>query len=497
MIVEQHEGGRDENAMREHGSVLLISCYELGHQPLSLASPLAVLRRAGYEPIAVDTSIEELPEEAIRGARLVAISVYMHTALRLGAQVAERVRALNPAAHLCFYGLYATLNADYLLRTCADSVIGGEYEEALLGLARALEVGGEPAVPGVRTRERDEAPMLARLPFALPEREGLQPLERYAYLVRDAAGEDSALAGYVEASRGCLHTCAHCPITPVYGGRFFVVPRAIVLEDVRRQVAMGARHITFGDPDFFNGPGHSMAILRELHAEFPDLTFDATIKVEHVLERRALMPELAALGCAFIVSAVESLDDEVLRHLKKDHTRADVEEALRILDAAGIPMRPTFVAFTPWTTARAFLDVLDFVADHDLIDAVDSVQFTIRLLVPPGSALLADADVEAWLGPLDEAAFTYQWAHPDPRMDQLQRALARRVEAAAGMRQPAEKTFASIRAKAHEVLGIPATEGVARVRASVRRPAPRLSEAWFCCAEPTSKQQLAVLTPQA
>ena len=117
-------------------------------------------------------------------------------------------------------------------------------------------------MPGVRTRARYEAPVLARLPFALPEREGLQPLERYAYLLRDAAGEDSVPAGYVEASRGCLHTCAHCPITPVYGGRFFVVPRAIVLEDVRRQVAMGARHITFGDPDFFNGPGHSMAILR-------------------------------------------------------------------------------------------------------------------------------------------------------------------------------------------------------------------------------------------
>jgi hypothetical protein len=338
-----------------------------------------------------------------------------------------------------------------------------------------------------------EPPVLVRLPFAQPAREGLQPLERYASLVRDAAGEDLVPAGYVEASRGCLHTCAHCPITPVYSGRFFVVPRGIVLEDVRRQVALGARHMTFGDPDFFNGPGHSMAILRAMHAEFPDLTFDVTIKVEHILERRALLPELAALGCAFVVSAVESLDDVVLRHLKKDHTRADVEEALCLLNTAGIPLRPTFVAFTPWTTAQAYLDVLDFVAEHDLVDAVDPVQFTIRLLVPPGSALLADPEVEAWLGSLDEAAFTYAWAHPDPRMDRLQRALARRVEAAASMRQPVERTFASIRAKAHEVLGIPPpVVGVARTPG--RRPVPRLSESWFCCAEPTDKQQLAVLT---
>ncbi len=486
-----------DRAMRDRGAILLVSCYELGHQPLSLASPLAMLRRAGYDPAAIDTSLEDLPEASIRGARLVAISVYMHTALRLGAQVAERVRALNPAAHLCFYGLYATLNAEYLLRTSADSVIGGEYEETLVALARALEDRVDIDVPGVRTKEHDAAAVLSRLAFAQPERDGLQPLQRYAYLLRDTTGDDAVPAGYVEASRGCLHTCAHCPITPVYGGRFFVVPRTIVLEDVRRQVAMGAGHITFGDPDFFNGPGHSMAILRELHAEFPDLTFDVTIKVEHILERRALIPELAALGCAFVVSAVESLDDDVLRHLKKDHTRADVEAALRILAAVGLPMRPTFVAFTPWTTAAAYLDVLDFVAEHDLIDAVDPVQFTIRLLVPPGSALLADPDARAWLGPLDEAAFTYQWAHPDPRMDQLQRAVARRVEAAAGMRQPAEKTFASLRAKAHDLLGIPRTVAIAPPKVPTRASVPRLSESWFCCAEPTANQQLAVLTPRS
>src|SRR5262249_21184093 len=156
----------------------------------------------------------------------------------------------------------------------------------------------------------------------------------------------------------------------------------------RAQVTAGARHITFGDPDFLNGPGHSLAIVRGLHAEFPEVTFDATIKVEHILERRAVFPELAALGCAFVVSAVESLSPPVLRRLRKGHTRADVVEALRILEGAGILMQPTFVAFTPWTTARDYLEVLDFVAAHGLVEQVAPVQYSIRLLVPPGSALL-------------------------------------------------------------------------------------------------------------
>ena len=466
--------------MRTRGTILLVACYELGHQPLSLASPLGTLRRAGYDPVAVDTSVEDLTDAAIRTARLVAISVPMHTALRLGARIAERVHDQNPAAHVCFYGLYASLNGDYLLRTCADSIIGGEYEEALLGLVRALDAGDEPRVPGVRTSSVQAKPVLARLPFAVPARDSLPTPRSYAHLVRDGA---VVPAGYVEASRGCLHTCRHCPITPVYGGRFFIVPRDVVLADIRAQVGAGVRHITFGDPDFLNGPGHSLAIVRALHAEFPDVTFDATIKVEHILERRDMFRELAELGCAFVVSAVESLSARVLTHLKKGHTREDVAEALRILDAAGIPMRPTFVAFTPWTTPRDYLDLLDFVAEHDLVGSVDPVQYAIRLLVPPGSALLEEDDATGWLGPLDEASFTYRWAHPDPRMDTLQREVAALVEAAANTNQDAGDTFAAVWALAEERLDVRALAGTRAGRAPVqtaRRPVPHLTEAWFC-----------------
>ncbi len=462
--------------LRTAGGVLLVACYELGHQPLTLASPLATLRGAGFAPRAIDTSVEPLEDAALREAGLIAISAPMHTALRLGAQVAERARQINPDAYIVFYGLYASLNAEYLLRAHADALIGGEYEQALLALAEALAGGAEHeglAISGVRTRQVAAQPVLRRLPFDTPARESLPALRQYAHLVR---GDEMIPAGYVEATRGCLHTCLHCPITPVYGGRFFAVPRAVVLADIRAQVAAGAGHITFGDPDFFNGPGHSLAILRALHAEFPEVTFDATIKIEHILERRELIAELGALGCAFIVSAVESLSPRVLAHLAKGHTRADVVEALRIVDAAGIPLRPTFVAFTPWTTAEDYLDLLDFVAEQGLIEHVDPVQYAIRLLVPPGSALLDAPDAAEWLGPLDEPAFSYRWTHPDPRMDDLQREMMALVEAAAAEHRPTAATFADALALAEARLGrrvgAGAGAGAAGRSAPVRRQRP-------------------------
>ncbi len=463
--------------MRSPGDILLISCYELGHQPLGIASPLAFLERAGYAPEAMDISVEDFDDEKASRAKLVGISVPMHTALRLGVRVAERIRQINSGCHICFYGLYALLNAEYLLDHDADSVIGGESEEALVALAGDLELGGKGDVQGVVRRGRPARAILRRLPFPVPSRAGLPSLKKYAHIERHGSRD---LAGYVEASRGCLHFCLHCPIPPVYEGRFFVVPQEIVLEDIRRLVKDGATHITFGDPDFLNGPGHSLAIVRSMRAEFPGLTFDFTAKVEHLLKRRALFSELGQLGCAFMVSAVESLSDTVLAHLEKGHTRADIFEALRIVRDAGIAFRPTWVAFTPWTTLDDYLDMLEFVVTEGLIDHVDPVQYAIRLLVPPGSMLLGRPAIQPYLDSLDQAAFTYRWTHPDPRMDDLQRGLSAAVEEAARAGEDPAITFDRVRALAYRAhRERRSARGFAALPSDRNRP-PRLTEPWFC-----------------
>jgi radical SAM superfamily enzyme YgiQ (UPF0313 family) len=433
--------------------VLLLSTYELGHQPLHLASPLAFLARAGVEARGIDLAVEPLDEDAVRAADFIAIAVPMHTALRLGAEVGARCKIINVRAHICYYGLYAPLNREYLIAHGAESIIGGEYEAALVELARGEARGG--AAPDVA---------LERLAFVAPARATLPPLSRYARL-ETADGE--RLAGYVEASRGCLHHCRHCPIPPVYGGRFFVVPVDVVLADVSAQVAAGARHVTLGDPDFLNGPKHALAVARAIHAAHPTLTFDVTVKIEHVLKHRELFAELGALGCAFVVSAVESLSDRVLAILDKGHTRADVDEALAILDEAGVPLRPTFVAFTPWTTRDDYLALIDWIEARGMIEHVDPVQLALRLLVPPGSLLLEHPQMKPHLGALQPEKLTYAWTHPDAAMDRLQADVFAAVEKGA--------SFADVRT----IAAAPPPRAPTATRRVRGRP-PRLSESWFC-----------------
>ncbi len=492
ITVQKQVNGGESVSLRRPGAILLISCYELGHQPIGLAQPMGFLEQAGYAPGWLDIAVEELDAHRITRARFIGISVPMHTALRLGVRVAAMIREINPGCHICFYGLYASINAEYLLAHFADSVIGGEYEPPLVALIESIEQGDEHReLEGVSRLGRIAAPSLKRFPTNAPaaSRRHLPSLTRYAHLEHDG---EQRVVGYVEASRGCLHTCLHCPIVPVYEGRFFLVPEEIVLQDIRQQVAAGATHITFGDPDFLNGPGHSLSIVRAMHAEFPHLTFDFTAKIEHLLKRRVLFPEFAGLGCLFVISAVESFSDVVLAHLNKGHTRANAIAALDILRGSGITLRPSLVAFTPWTTLDDYLEMFDIVEAQDLIDAIDPVQYSIRLLIPPGSALLVrsgqPAPIEPFVGPLDQAGFQYHWTHPDLRLDQLHQEISSAVENAATCDEDPVDTFHRLRAIACRLAdrAAPAARD-ASPRSDRKRP-PRVTEPWFCCAEPTKDQ---------
>jgi radical SAM superfamily enzyme YgiQ (UPF0313 family) len=467
------------------GEILLISCYELGHQPVGVAGPAGFLERAGYAPDLIDLSVGKLEVEKVARARFVGISVPMHTALRIGVKAAERIREINPGCHIAFFGLYSSLNADYLLERLADSVIGGEYESPLLALIETLPEGNDRSIEGVRRIGEGTPPLLDHLPFVPPARFKLPPLERYAHLEENGVRRK---AGYVEASRGCRHLCRHCPIPPVYEGRFFLVPHETVLQDVRSLVRMGATHVTFGDPDFLNGPNHALRVVRAMRGAFPGITFDFTAKVGHILKHRELFREFGELGCLFIVSAVESLNDAVLKRLEKGHTRADVVEALKIVRKAGIALRPSLVAFTPWSTLDDIVDLFDFVEREGLIDHLDPVQYTIRLLIPPGSLLLDDASLAPYLGPLVQESFSYRWTHPDPKMDALQVLFSREVERATSEDEDPEVIFYRLKELAHAIYEGREPMPIRRETHAARPRPPRLTEPWFCCAEPTENQ---------
>ena len=453
---------------------LLISTYDLGRQPLGLASPAARLRRSGVEVDCVDTSREPLDDSRIAAASLVGFYLPMHTATRLAGPLIERVRRVNPAARLCAYGLYAPLNAPWLEERGIAHVLGPESEDRLVELANA-----DSELLTSESPSRSPAPRgqpLARLAFIQPDRAGLPPLERYASL-RMPDGSRRTI-GSTDATTGCKHLCRHCPIVPVYRGRFRAIPVDVVLADIRVQVGAGAQHISFGDPDFFNGPTHARRIVERLGREFPGVSYDATIKIEHLLDHADLIPLLRDTGCLFVTSAVESIDDTVLERLQKGHTRSDFMHAVTLCREAGLTLSPTFIPFTPWTSLEGYVELLELLRDLDIVEQVAPIQLGIRLLITAESPLLHDVDIERHVSRFDPASLTWPWRHDDARVDRLQ-ATVMQIVKTAGAASRAE-TFFAISRVAREQAGLTASA----VPVHRGTPVPYVTEPWYCCAEP-------------
>jgi radical SAM superfamily enzyme YgiQ (UPF0313 family) len=465
-------------------NVVLISTYELGRQPFGVVSPAAWLRSRGRSVVCLDLTRQSLDQSAIRRAGLIAIYLPMHTATRLAVQLIPSLRQQNSGAHLCCYGLYAPMNAEYLRTLGVETILGGEFEGELVRLAERLD-----GKPDHAPRQVESVVSMERLAFQVPDRAGMPAPDKYAHLV--IPGDGYRVVGSTEASRGCKHLCRHCPIVPVYQGVFRIVSRDVVLADVRQQVAAGAQHISFGDPDFFNGIRHAIELVEAFHREFPHVTYDVTIKIEHLRKYEDHLPRLRDTGCLFVISAVESVDDDILNRLDKGHTREDFLHVARTFRSLGMTLHPTFVAFTPWTTMAGYRDLLCVLQEEQLVENVAPIQLGIRLLIPAGSRLLELEEVRRWVEPFDAKSLVYPWQNEDARLDALSETVQAIAAEADRKKETRASVFAEIWRAAHDAAGMQApalqlTDNGATV--------PFLSEPWYCCAEPTKDQFVSIGT---
>lgn len=455
-------------------NVVLVSTYDLGHQPFGVASPAAWLARVGATVVCVDLSVQELNREAIQNADLIAFHVPMHTATRLCLHLLPKVISLNAKALLVCYGLYAPANREVFLEFGVQAIIGGEPETKLVQIYQNL-VSGASVINVVATELRKQE-------FILPDRKTLPALTQYAHL--KGPGGETAVAGYTEATRGCKHLCRHCPVVPTYGGRFFVVDAEVVLADITQQVIEGARHITFGDPDFLNGPGHAMRVIEALATRHPNISYDVTVKVEHIRRHQELMPHLAETGCLFVTTAVESFDDDVLQHLDKGHSRADIFDAINICRQVGLNVFPTFVPFTPWTTPSSYLDLLEQIVELKLVPNVAPIQLAIRLLVPHASYLLTHEPFSRFLKTYDPESLSYRWDYGDPSSIELEQRVQSAVETGNEKTERPSDTFIRLWEISHQVDG----RSAPALQVDDSADLHSMSEPWYCCAEPTSEQ---------
>ena len=405
--------------------VLLVSVYEGGYQPITLATAATALIDAGFEVDVLDTYTDStLIEKKIQDPQLVVISLPLFDAVHPGIEIARQVREVNPLAHVTYIGQHATIQYSRLVGKHGDSCIRGEWEKPLVALASRLSgrEAYQETIPGLGSliqlsAGEDVKPLMSRDHFKVPTRSILPPLHKYPNLQIDRLLGAKQIVGSTEMARGCHHTCAYCSVFAAYGGKVILVPEDIVVEDVRNLVSMGMTHLTFIDADWFNAKHHGIKILRRLHSEFPHLTYDITTRVDHILENPEYLREMDDLNVRIVTVALEFPDQKVLDAVNKEVTQQMTEDAIRFMKTTRMLLNPTFIMFNPWVNLEDIANFHEFVERAGLENIIDPIQYETRLSMYKGSPLLNLPSVQKLK--LIEHEFHVDWEHDDPRMDEL------------------------------------------------------------------------------
>ncbi len=458
-------------------NVLLVSTYDLGNQPTTIARHAAHLAAGGHKIKTLDLAIEDFDIEATTWADAVAISIQMHTSAKIALNLVGNLRDSGFKGKIIYFGLSAHLGELLFSQGQIDAIFSGESETAFSSYLNQLESGESPAKVNLK--------LLEKVNHLVPLRSKLKPLDEYSHIIW---GNKSLVVGPIETTRGCSHGCLHCPVPQVYNKRVRKIDLSTLIDDIDQLVEMGAEHISFNDPDFLNIPAHSELVVSTMRKRHPDLTFDATIKIEHIVKYKKLMRQFKESGLILVQSAFETMDDEVLDLLEKGHNADEAKKAIDFAKSIDLSLRPSWIPFSPWTTYQSIADIVNFSIQYDVLSESDPIQWTIKLLVPKGSLLLANAKLAPIFRDYDEERFTFCYDYIHPELDHLQQYLARFMENS----QSCEDSLATLKGLyliIKEHLGTYSNSTLIDFPSGViSNNNPRRSESWFCCAEPTAIQ---------
>ena len=434
--------------------ILLLSFYDLGKQPKIISELYKKLDNGSNQIDIVDYSIEE-KNLTLDNYDVLGIYASMHTASVLAEQYLRDRKLPNK---LFVFGLYAKVFSEMFSNFQSIHSFDSDELESL------LEVQLNPNYS---------------FKHSVPDRTILPSITDYSHIVD---GSNNLIAGSVETTYGCKHECTHCPVPIEFKGMFKTFGTEKIITDVTNQVEEGAKHISFNDPDFFNGPKHALKILQLLNEKHPSITYDSTIKVEHILKYPDYFQELKNLNMLFVISAFETTNDHVLNILQKNHSFNDLNKAVELSLENKIDIRPTWMPFSPWTEQNDLISIIKLIENYKLRETVDPIQLTIKLLVPKNSLILKRPEMKEYLLDYDPSSFSYAWKYKFPNIDNIQNELFTYV-----LQHESENEYAQYLGLV-DILESHTNETLLNSEKYSQRIVPKLSETWFCCAEPNKIQ---------
>ncbi|HUT53439.1 MAG TPA: radical SAM protein [bacterium] len=314
---------------------------------LGLMYLASALRRAGHSVAIKDCRKEgwdlAAVEDYVRAEqpRIVGIKCYSNEA-EVVARMVKAARQACPEAVIVVGGPHPSMDPRGTLPLMpeADFVFIGEAELSLPALTKWVLKGRPGPVPEeIRGIAFRDAGQVVVREVALMENLDDLPLPAWD-LMRPDRYPDEAAGIFVPAfpaapmslSRGCPFRCSYCGCRYIAGGKIRYRTTSSILREIEMlETEYGVRTLTFVDDNFTWNKKKAMELFRAL-AQRPSkirFTFPNGVRTDGI--DAEILQAMEEAGCHLTALGIESGNDETLVRMNKQQTRAQIEEAVKLI----------------------------------------------------------------------------------------------------------------------------------------------------------------------
>jgi len=272
---------------------------------------------------------------------VIALSFLSTTTYPVTKAIAARLKSEAPDTPLILGGVFASMNAEYILKDCphADCIGVGEGEELLPDYLDHIDTSG--SVAGLVWRDGDRVvsnpprPLIRDLDqFPYPDRDSL-PIDYIESLPLDVPAVLSLHKFCtVQTTRGCPYGCIYCDIPSLSNGKWRHRSAEHVLGEMQQLNDAGYRSIYLTDDHFLLKRKRINDICSGIIERRLEFTWGCEGRVDSAAVDQ--LPIMSRANCTFLAYGVESGTQKILDRLNKNLTLEQIEYGVNEAKRQGI-----------------------------------------------------------------------------------------------------------------------------------------------------------------
>jgi len=354
------------------------SWYRVEH--LGIAYIGAALNKAGHKVTLIDSLLENFDIAQTCNAILsrnehidiLGITATEPETIKSGIEIVKCLNKKGLYPHVTAGGYFPTFwrNEIFDFYPEINSVVVGEGEETIIGLAHALENKIDLCqVDGLVYRNYDGKIVHNKLRLLI------QDLDKIPFPIRDylPLANKKYHHAVISSSRGCYYQCSFCQITQFYRLAPGIPYRTRSAKSIAEELELlineyGVRSVFFVDDEFITKNPERRQVILDLIKEIKKRRLSFSFSIQYRADTGddpELLSELKSVGLSTVFIGVESGVPSILKRFEKGINKTQINSALKIVTDLDLNLIAGYMFFDPNTSFDELKESIGYLLHPD------------------------------------------------------------------------------------------------------------------------------------